>query len=199
MLVLSKNVLGRLLNSCQVLSENTCLNIPSLKLLETVQHFGEIPQNIWVFFYNHQNLHPSETLYISLGMLWISIPLELDCKDFKSLASAASVVTQFSVVLEAVCFPSHTIFNSLSDISSPQFCITSVPDNAAIEGEGPFLNLFALALQRPHFCSCICHPFAVFNRIILESERIVETSILTLGKQVHTLILHWDDKFRHFT
>lgn len=71
-----------------------------------------------------------------------------------------------------------------------------------IEGEGPFLNLwifFALDLQRLHFCSCTCHPFAALNRIILESERIVETSILTLGKQVHILILHWGDKFMHIT
>lgn len=106
------------------------------------------------------------------------------------MPNAASVVTQFSVVLEAVCFSSHTIFNSLSDISSPQLCITSVPDNAVIQGEGPFLNLFAFDRKNCIFVPVSAIHLLRLNRLILESERIFETSILTLGKQVHTLILH---------
>lgn len=51
-------------------------------------------------------------------------------------------------------FPHHLC---LSDISSLQLCITGVPDNAVIEGEGPFLNLFALDPQRLLSCSWICH------------------------------------------
>lgn len=105
-----------------------------------MQHFGEISQNIWVFFYNHQDLHPSEILYTSLGMLWISILPELDCKDFKSMPNAASIVIQFSVVLEAVRFPSHTIFNSLSDISSLQHCIISYLIMLWLKEKGLFLT-----------------------------------------------------------
>lgn len=120
----------------------------------------------------------------TLGMLWISVPPELCCqgKDTQSMPNAASVKIQFSVVLEDLCFPSHTIYQIFV---LHKLCLTSVPDNTVIEGERPFLNPFAWDLQRLHFCSWICHPFAAcLTGLYCEAEGLVKTSILTVAKQV---------------